>query len=153
VADEVRLARGDYGAVRGFLHPRGGDPELYAHRQEWARYEPPGETPPAGAHRWSRHRAWLRLQPAVPATAYEVTLEMGSPFPSTLSTPAVVVTANDGIAHRGTLGREVRPYAFRVAAAPGQPLVVRLDAPTWSRIGEPADQGVRVDRMSARPAQ
>ena len=34
---------------------------------------------------------------------------------------------------------------------PGQPLLVRIDAPTWSRIGEPADQGVRVDRMSVRP--
>ena len=152
VADEVLLARGDYGAVRGFLHPRGGDPELSAHRQEWARYEPPSEAPPPGAHRWSRHRAWLRLQPAVPSAAYEVTLEMGSPFPSTLTAPTVVVTANDGIAHSFTLGGEVRPYAFRVAIEPGQPLVVQVDAPTWSRIGEPADQGVRVDRMSVRPA-
>jgi hypothetical protein len=153
VADEVLLARGDYGAVRGFLHPRGGDPEIFAHRQEWARYDPPGDVPPPGPHRWSRHRAWLRLQPAVPSAAYEVTLEMGAPFPSTLASPAVVVTANDGIAHSFTLGREVRPYSFRAAIAPGQPLVVRLEAPTWSRIGEPADQGVRVDRMSVRPVQ
>jgi hypothetical protein len=153
VADEVLLARGDYGAVRAFLHPRGGDPALSAHRQEWARYQPPGEMPPPGAHRWSRHRAWLRLQPTVPSAAYEVTLEMGSPFPSTLTAPDVVVTANDGIAHAFTLGREVRPYPFRVGIAPGQPLLVRIDAPTWSRIGEPADQGVRVDRMSVRPAQ
>lgn len=78
---------------------------------------------------------------------------MGSPFPSTLAAPTVVAAANDGIAHSFTLGREVRPYSFRVAIAPGQPLIVRLDAPTWSRIGEPADQGVRVDRMSVRPAQ
>jgi hypothetical protein len=152
VADEVLLARGDHGAVRGFLHPRGGDPALFAHRQEWARYDPPGEAPPPGAHRWSRHRAWLRLQPASLSAAYEVTLEMGSPFPSTRTAPTVVVTANDGIAHRFTLGPDVRPYSFRVAVPPGQPLVARLDAPTWSRIGEPADQGVRVDRMSVRPA-
>jgi hypothetical protein len=78
---------------------------------------------------------------------------MGSPFPSTLSTAAVVVTANDGTAHSFALGREMRRYAFRVAIAPGQPLVVRIDAPTWSRVGEPADQGVRVDRMAVRAAQ
>lgn len=153
VTDEVLLARGDPGAVRGFLHPRGGDPALSAHRQEWSRYEPPGEIPPPGPHRWSRHRAWLRLRPTVPAAAYDVTLEMGSPFPSTLVSPTVVVTANDGVAHRFTLGRDVGPHSFRVAIAAGQPLVVRIDAPAWSRAGEPADQGVRVDRMSVRPAQ
>ena len=153
MADEVLLARGDYGAVRGFLHPRGGDPGLSAHRQEWARYEPPGEVPPPGAHRWSRHRAWLRLMPTVTSAAHEVTLEMGSPFPSILEAPTVAVTANDGIVHSFTLDREVRPYSFRVAIPPGQPLLVRLDAPTWSRIGEPADQGARVDRISVRPAQ
>jgi hypothetical protein len=153
VADEVLLARGDHGAVRGFLHPRGGDPEVSAHRQEWARYEPPGEVPPPGPHRWSRHRAWLRLQPTVAAAAYDVTVEMGSPFPSTLTAPVVAARGNDGIEHRFTLTREVRPYSFRVAVGAGQPLLVQLDAPTWGRIGEPADQGVRVDRMSVRPAQ
>jgi hypothetical protein len=31
-------------------------------------------------------------------------------------------------------------------------VLIRLDSPVWSRIGEPADQGVRVDRVSVRPA-
>jgi hypothetical protein len=77
---------------------------------------------------------------------------MGSPFPSPLDAPVVTVTANDGVARPVTLGREIRPYSFRIAIPPGEPLVVRLDAPTWSRLGEPADQGVRVDRMWVRPA-
>jgi len=153
VADEVLLARGDHGAVRGFLHPRGGDPALSAHRQEWARYEPPSEAPPPGTHRWSRHRAWIRLRPKAPSLIHEVTLEMGSPFPSVLAAPIVRVVANNGPVHLFTLGRDVRAYSFRVAIPRDLPLVVRIDAPTWSRIGEPADQGVRVDRMSVRPAQ
>jgi hypothetical protein len=153
VTDEVRLAVGDYGAVRGFLHPRGGNPEIYAHRQEWNRYEAPGEIPPAGTHRWSRHRAWIRLQPESRADAYDVTIEMGSPFPSPLLAPKVVVAANDGNEHAFELSREIRPYSFRASLPAGQPLIVRIDAPTWGRLGEPADQGVRVDRMSVRPVR
>ena len=153
LADEVTVGRGDYGAVRGFLHPRGGDPALSAHRQEWTRYEAPGEVPPPGAHRWSRHRAWLRLRPTVSAAAYDVTLDMGAPFPSRLDAPMVRVVANDGATHSFTLDRTVRAYSFRVAIPRGEALIVRLDAPTWSRIGEPADQGVRVDRISIRPVE
>jgi hypothetical protein len=153
LTDEVLLARNDYGAVRGFLHPRGLDPMLSAHRLEWARYEPPGEAPPPGAHRWSLHRAWIRLMPLAGAGAYDVTLDMGSPFPSPLASPTVVVTANDRVAHRRTLDRTVRGHAFRVDLRAGEPLVVRLDAPAWCRLGEPADQGVRVDRMSVRRAR
>jgi hypothetical protein len=149
--DEVLLARNDYGAVRGFLHPRGLDPMLSAHRLEWARYES-GEQPPPGPHRWTRHRAWLRLAPTAGAGTYEVTLEMGAPFPSTLTSADVVVTSNDGVAHRFTLDRAIRSYRFAVALK-AEPLLVRIDAPTWSRLGEPADQGVRVDRMSVRAAR
>ena len=152
-ADAVRLARGDYGAVRGFLHPRGGNPELSAHRQEWNRYEAPGTVPPVGTHRWSRHRAWIRVQPTVAASAYEVTIEMGSPFPSPLEAPTVVVTVNDGNEHPFALAREIRPYSFRASPPAGEPLIVRIDAPTWGRLGEPADQGVRVDGMSVTPAR
>ena len=152
VADEVPLARNDYGAVRGFLHPRGLDPMLSAHRLEWARYES-GEQPPPGPHRWTRHRAWLRLVPTTGAGTYDVTLEMGAPFPSTLAGPTVTVTANGGAEHRFTLDRTIRPYVFRLPLAANEPLVVRIDAPTWSRLGEPADQGVRVDRMSVRAAR
>jgi hypothetical protein len=78
---------------------------------------------------------------------------MGSPFPSILTAPVVVVTANDGSAHSFTLDREIRPYSFRVAIKGDEALLVRVDTPTWSRLGEPADQGVRVDRMSVRPTQ
>ena len=46
----------------------------------------------------------------------------------------------------------MRPYALRIAAPAGEPLVLRIDSPVWSRIGEPADQGVRVDRVSVKPA-
>ncbi len=155
VTDEVLLARNDYGAVRGFFHPRGLDPQISAHRLEWNHYgEMGGPQPPPGPHRWSRHRAWVRLFPATVAAAYDVTIEMGVPFPSTLASATVSVIANDGARHTFTVGPEVRPCAFRTAApAAGAPLVLRLDAPVWTRLGEPADQGVRVDRVAVTPAR
>jgi hypothetical protein len=125
--DEVLLARGDYGAVRGFTWPRGD-------------------------HRWSRHRAWVRLRPATPAPDYEVTLVMGSPTPSLLERPWVRVAVEGGTLARFKLGREVGAYSFTTPAPPGDTLVLVLDAPTWSRVGWGADQGVRVDRVSVRPA-
>ena len=149
--DEVLLARNDYGAVRGFFHPRGLD--LGADHREWAQYgSEGGPVPPPGAHRWTRGHAWIRLRPTRLAPAYDVTIEMGSPFPSPHAAPEVIVTGNDGVAHGQTLGPEVRPYTLRIAAPPGEPLVLRIDSPVWSRLGEPADQGVRVDRVSVRPA-
>jgi len=40
-----------------------------------------------------------------------------------------------------------------VPASPlGQALLVELTAPVWNRAGEPADQGVRVERLTATPA-
>jgi hypothetical protein len=152
-ADEVRVGQDDYGAVRGFYHPRGLDPALSRHRREWTQYERAGgPQPPHGPHRWSRHRAWLRLMPTVPAPAYDVTLQMGAPFPSPVTAPEVAVRVNDGPPRRFTLGPSVESHTVRVAIAPGQPVVVQLDAPTWCRVGEPADQGVRVDRLVVRPA-
>jgi hypothetical protein len=151
--DEVRMARNDYGAVRGFFHPRGLEPPLGRHRREWTRYEETGgPEPPPGPHRWSRSRSWIRLAPARPASAYEVTIEMGSPFPSLLESPEVTVRGNDGVAHRATLTADVRPHVFRVGVPEGEPLLLRLDSPVWSRPGEPADQGVRVDRVYVKPA-
>jgi hypothetical protein len=47
----------------------------------------------------------------------------------------------------------VRPYTLRVRPAPGEPIVVELVAPTWCRVGEPAEQGVRVDRMAVTPVR
>jgi hypothetical protein len=154
-ADEIVLGGGDdYGAVRGFLHPRGGDPKLSRHRLEWNKYEQlGGPQPPPGTHRWSRHRAWLRLLPATAAPAYDVTLWMGSPFPSPLASPEVAVRIGSGEQSRIRLDREVKPYRLHAVVPAGRPLVVRLDTPTWSRAGEPADQGVRVDRMTVMPAR
>jgi len=151
--DEVVLGGGgDYGAVRGFLHPRGGDPALSRHRLEWNRYERiGGPQPPPGTHRWSRRRAWLRVVPPPAAAAYDITLWMGSPFPSTLASPEVTVRVGDGEPARFTLDGEIKPYRVRAATPAGEPIVLRLDSPTWSRAGEPADQGVRVDRLTVAP--
>jgi 4-amino-4-deoxy-L-arabinose transferase-like glycosyltransferase len=153
-ADEVVLGAGaDYGAVRGFLHPRGGDPVLSRHRLEWNRYERlGGPQPPPGTHRWSRGKAWLRVVPESAAAAYDVTLWMGSPFPSPLGSTEVRVRVGTGGVSRVTVGPEIEPYRFRATAPPGQPLLVALETPTWSRAGEPADQGIRVDRMTVAPA-
>jgi hypothetical protein len=126
--DAIRLGGLDYGAVRGFLHPREG-------------------------FRWSRRRAWMRLMPASAASAYDVTVEMGSPDPSPLASPEVVMSCG-GREQRFTLRREVAPYSLRVPApGAGQPLVVSLTAPTWCLSSEPAEQGVRVDQMTVAPAR
>jgi hypothetical protein len=148
--DEVLLARGDYGAVRDFFHPRGLDPGLAAHRLEWNKYEElGGPLPPPGPHRWSRHTAAVRLRPVTLARQYDVTIEMGVPFPATRTSSEVVVRSSDGGRHAFTVGSEVRPYSFRARAVDGV-IGLRLDAPVWNRSGEPADQAVRVDRVSAR---
>jgi len=147
----VLVARNDYGAVRGMLHPRGIDAED-DRSSMWARYEE-GGAPPPGPHRWTRGRSWVRLLPTIAASSYEITIEMGSPFPSPLAAPTVTVTGNDGVAHAQTLTASIQPYTFRIAGVrPGAPLLVRIDSPEWSRAGEPADQGIRVDRVSVRPA-
>jgi hypothetical protein len=150
--DEIRLGGGDYGAVRGFQHPRGLDSKLLRRFSAWNLHagDPPSLLPP-GTHRWTRHRAWLRLRPTHPAPAYNVTLWMGSPFPSPVAAPEVRVRASGGADQRFTLGREIRPYVVRAEPASGAPLLVEIDAPTWCREGEPAEQGVRVDRMTVEP--
>lgn len=146
-ADEIRVGGDDFGAVRGFYHPRPApQPGL-----EWARYGADGPSPPPGPHRWTRRRAWLRLRPATAAPAYQVTIDMGSPFPSPLESPEVKVTIGDGQPRRVALGREVQPYTFQAAAPTDGVLLVRIDAPTWNRPGEPAEQGVRVDRLRVEP--
>jgi hypothetical protein len=87
------------------------------------------------------------------APAYEVTVEMGSPFPSPQPAPVVTVRGNDGIAHTQTLSPAIQPYTFRIGSVgPSDPLLLRFDSPVWSRAGEPADQGIRIDRVSVRPA-
>ena len=128
LTDEVRLGDGDYGAARGFENPRRD-------------------------HRWTRHRAWLRLRPTQAAAAYDVTLWMGSPEPSPFDAPVVRVRVGAQPATRVTLSRAMAPFRLRAAAPADGVLVVRIDAPTWSRRGEPAEQGVAVARMTVAPAR
>lgn len=125
--DEVLLSRSDFGAARGF-----GDSRR--------------------AHRWTRHRAFVRLVPTRPAAAYDVTLEMGSPPPSPVANPVVSVRVAGNPPVRFQLGPEVRSYTMRARAEPGAPLLIEIDAPTWNRVGQPAEQGVRVDRVRVTPS-
>ncbi|HUG54318.1 MAG TPA: hypothetical protein VMR21_11985, partial [Vicinamibacteria bacterium] len=105
--------------------------------------------------RWTRHRAWLRvrLPGAAPASAYDVTLWMGSPEPSPLPSPEAEVRAGDGPAVRFTLTRDLAPHRLRTPAPADGVLVVRIDAPTWNRGREHAEQGVAVSRMTVTPAR
>jgi 4-amino-4-deoxy-L-arabinose transferase-like glycosyltransferase len=125
--DEIRLADGDYGAVRDFFHPGAG-------------------------FRWSRGHATLRLVPATPAAAYEVTLEMGTPLPSPLERTTVRARVRGGAEARFDLDREVRPYTWRTPAPAGGVLVVELEAPTWNLAFQNAEQGVRVHRLAIKPS-
>lgn len=149
--DEIVVGGADYGAVRGFLHPR-GDARLGRPRgwNDYARLG--GPQPPPGLHRWSRARAWLRLRPLTRATDYDVTVWLGAPFPAPPGTRRVRLIAA-GASASFVVGAQVVPCTLRVAApAPGQALLLRLEAPTWSRVGEPAEQGVRVERLRVTPA-
>jgi tetratricopeptide (TPR) repeat protein len=126
--DEVRLARGDFGAVRGFTDGR-------------------------RAHRWTRGRAFVRLVPTRAASEYDVTVEMGSPPPSPNASPVVTIRVDGRPAARIQLSPEVRPYAVRARAEPGQPIVIEIDAPTWNRMDHPPEQGIRVDRVRVAPVE
>lgn len=148
--NQIRVGADDYGAVRGFLHPRGLDPSLHRHRREWNRYDG-DEQPPPGHHRWSRRLAWIRLRPLQQAPSYEVDVVVGTPFPSPLSSARVLVEANGAKAEL-EVTRELRTYRLHVPARPDGHLRIRLQAPTWNRAGEPADQGVRVDAVRVSPA-
>ena len=128
VADEVRPGDGDYGAVRGFTLPREGG-------------------------RWTRARAWLRVRPVSRAPEYDVALWMGNPEPSPHESAEVTVRIGNQPAQRFSVGRETRPYLMRVPAPAGGVLLARIDAPTWNRGREPAEQGVRVSRMSVSIAR
>ncbi len=127
MTDEVRLGRGDYGAARGFSNPRRDG-------------------------RWSRHRAWLRVRPTTAAPAYEATLWMGSPLPSPLESAVVRVRTADGTETSFTVSRAIAPYRVRAVPDRDGVVLVRLDAATWNRRGEPAEQGVSVDRLTVSPA-
>jgi hypothetical protein len=122
----IELARGDYGAVRDFLHPLDG-------------------------YRWTRHKAELRLIPP-PARSYEVTLEMASPPPAPRPDPTVTVRVRGGAEARFTLTAEMRAYRFVTPAPPDGVVRVEIESPTWNRTNEPAEQGVQVSRMTVVPA-
>jgi hypothetical protein len=87
------------------------------------------------------------------APAHELTLVMGSPFPSPLSSPTVEVRVNDGPPIRFPLSAEVKAYTSRIETPPGQPVLIEIASPTWCRAGEPADQGVRLDRVVLAPVR
>jgi hypothetical protein len=78
---------------------------------------------------------------------------MGSPFPSPVTAPAVEVRVNGGSPQRFTLSPEIRPYALRAETPAGQALTIEIVSPTWCRAGEPADQGVRLDRVVVAPVR
>jgi len=77
---------------------------------------------------------------------------MGAPFPSKLDHPEVAVRVNGEAPVRVTLDRTLRPYDFVAnAPPPGEPLLVQIDTPTWCGLHEPAELGIRVDRLTAHP--
>jgi 4-amino-4-deoxy-L-arabinose transferase-like glycosyltransferase len=124
--DEVLLARGDLGAVRDFLRPRGD-------------------------YRWSRPRAEIRMRPRTIAPAYELVIEMGAPPPSPPGGMEVEVVVDGADARRERVSAAFAEYRFP-AAAPADGIVeVELRARAWSRTGQPAAQGVAVRRVALVP--
>lgn len=126
--DEILLARGDYGAVRGFTLPRRD-------------------------HRWSMATAWVRMRPATVAPTYVIALDMGFPEPSTLEGGEVAVAVDGGARARFRVGRAVMRYRLEAPAPPSGVLLVKIEAPTWNRLDHPAEQGVRVDRVAVDPGR
>lgn len=126
--DELRVGDDDYGAVRGFFQAR-------------------------GTFRWTWRRAFLRLMPTVAAPAYTVTLVMGSPAPSPLEAPMVTITPVGGPSERFTLARSSGPFTVTARPRAGQAVSVEIESPTWTALGEDAEQGVIVERMTVAPAR
>ena len=146
--DTIRIGWGDYGAVRNFMLPRGDErAQLLESRSPLFRKSEPGVAP-AGFHRWTRGTSWIRLIPTYEASRHRLVIEMGSPYPSILPSPKVDVRVNGGRVHSFVLDRTIRAYALDIETEPGEAIAIRLDAPVWSRAGERASQGVRVDRIS-----
>jgi hypothetical protein len=101
---------------------------------------------PERDHRWSRGKAWLRVVPLEVAREYTVTLEMSCPDPAPWHQPVVRIGSRSF-----QLEADSRPYTVRVAPENGV-VLIELRAPTWSRFGQPLEQGVRVGRMHVEPA-
>jgi hypothetical protein len=78
---------------------------------------------------------------------------MGSPEPSPLAAPVVTVRPVGGAEARFTLGRAAAPFAVTARPAPGAPVIVEVESPTWTGLGENAEQGVTIERMTVEPAR
>jgi hypothetical protein len=125
-ADEVRLGENDYGAVRGFMN---------AHR----------------GYRWSRNHACVRLRPRTAAPVHAVTLWMGLPEPAPRDAAPVTLRPRGGAPRTVAVGRATTPFVVPAPADARGAVEVCLEAPTWNAGGQPAEQGVRVERVEARP--
>jgi hypothetical protein len=101
--------------------------------------------------RWTRHTARLRLRPRTSAAAYDVTVHMGSPPPSPLVAPEVVVTGPGGEEATFTVDRAQKPYRLRVTRPADGVLRLSIRAPSWNRVQQPPDQGVVVSRVELSP--
>jgi hypothetical protein len=98
-------------------------------------------------------RAWIRMTPVTTAAAYVVSVDLGFPEPSRLEGGDVMVSVAGGARSTVRAGRNVARHSFETAAPPSGTIVVTIEAPTWNRLGEPAEQGVRVDRVAVAPVR
>jgi hypothetical protein len=54
---------------------------------------------------------------------------------------------------RMRVGRTIERHSLETATPSSGIILVRIEAPTWNRLGEPAEQGVRVDRVAVVPVR
>jgi hypothetical protein len=120
---EVLLSRGDLGAVRDFLQPR-------------------------GEHRWSRPHARVRMRPPAGAKGYEVVIEMGAPPPAPAAGIDVEVAIDGGAPQPLRIGAAFAEHRFSIPAPADGVVDVELRARSWSHSGQPAAQGVAVRRVA-----
>jgi hypothetical protein len=120
--DCVWLGQDDTGAVRDFFSPvKGG--------------------------RWTRHEARVRLRPARLTGSDPLVIVMGAPPPVPFDAPIVTVHVSGGETARFALGRRAGVFHMTAATTPGTPVEIEIEAPTWTRPGRPAEQGVLVARV------
>ena len=62
------------------------------------------------------------------------------------------VRFNGGTPLHFALSAEMKAYRSRIETPAGRPVLIEIASPTWCRAGEPADQGVRLDRVVLSPA-
>jgi tetratricopeptide (TPR) repeat protein len=116
VTDEIAMGGLDYGAARDFMAPRGGQ-------------------------RWSRPEARLRFRPRTVARAYELVLDMGMPAPGPESSD-VSVEVDRRRFGPFAVSRAFAEQRVRIDAPADGVIDVVLRAPSWSRTGQPAAQGI-----------